>query len=254
LEIPLTLYIDPASPLPFYYQIREQLRGQIASGALKPGDLLPGETQICAEAGVSRMTARQAVANLANEGLVIRQRGRGTFVAAPKMNLPGMQGLGMSYTEIMGQAGMNVGAHILSQEVLSASIEVAARLSLAPAEEVVRVVRVRSASNEIMSLETSYFPHSRFPDLAEADLADASLYRFLEEHYGLRPAYATDTLEISVAGRYEADKLKINEGGPIALVTTIACLADGTPMAYTQTIHRGDRFRSVIRRSRQQMG
>jgi GntR family transcriptional regulator len=254
MEFPLSLHIDPTSPLPFYYQIREQLRGQIASGKLKPGDILPGETQICTETGVSRMTARQALAQLANEGLVIRQRGRGTFVAAPKTTLPDMRGLGMSYTEIMEQAGMSAGAHILSQEVLPASSEVATRLGLSPGEEVVRVARVRSASGEIMSLETSYYPHSRFPGLAEASLADTSLYRFLEEHYDLRPAYATDTLEISVAGKYEADQLKINEGGPIALVTTIACLADDTPVVYTQTIHRGDRFRSVFRRSRKQMG
>jgi GntR family transcriptional regulator, N-acetylglucosamine utilization regulator len=250
----LSLHIDPASPLPFYYQIREQLRGQIASGQLKPGDILPGETQICQETGISRMTVRQALTQLANEGLVIRQRGRGTFVAAPKTVLPGVQGMGMSYTEIMGQAGMSAGARILSQEMLPATDDVADRLKIRPGELVVCIIRMRSASGEIMSLETSYYPHARFPGLAEADLANASVYRFLEEHYGLIPAYATDTLEISVAGRYEAEKLKIHEGGPIALVTTVACLADDTPVAFTQTVHRGDRFRSVIRRSRQQMG
>lgn len=250
----MSLHIDPASPLPFYYQIREQLRGQIASGQLKPGDILPGETQICVETGVSRMTARHALAQLANEGLVNRQRGRGTFVAAPKTNLPGMQGLGMSYTEIMGQAGMSAGAHIISQKMLPATEDVAIGLKIQPGELVVCIMRTRSASGEVMSLETSYYPHARFPGLAEVNLVNASVYHFLEEHYGVIPAYATDTLEISVAGRYEADKLMINKGGPIANVTTIACLADDTPVAYTQTIHRGDRFRSVIRRSRQQMG
>jgi GntR family transcriptional regulator len=250
----MKLAINPSSPLPLYYQIREQLRAQIRSGALKTGDSLPGETQLCQETGVSRMTARQALVQLANEGLVVRKRGRGTFVAAPKAVLPGVQGLGMSYTEILGQAGMSAGGRVLAQETLPATDEVAAGLKIKTGEPVVRIVRMRSASGEIMSLETSCYPYSRFPDLAKADLTNASVYRFLEERYGVVPAYATDTLEISVAGPYEAEQLQINEGGPIALVTTIACLEDDTPVAYTQTIHRGDRFRSVIRRSRQPMG
>jgi GntR family transcriptional regulator len=248
------LYVDSTSSVPIYHQIREQLRKQITKGYLKPGDPLPTEMEICTECSVSRMTARQALVQLANDGLVVRQRGRGTFVAAPKTVLPDVQGMGMSYTAIMGQAGMSAGARILSQEMLPAPDEVADRLKLRPGEQAVCIVRTRSASGEIMSLETSYYPQARFPDLVHADLANASVYRFLEEHYGIKPAYALDTLEISVAGPYEAEKLEIMEGGPIALVTTVACLADDTPVAYTQTIHRGDRFRSVIRRSRQQMG
>ncbi|MEN4042608.1 MAG: GntR family transcriptional regulator [Anaerolineaceae bacterium] len=250
----MKLAINPSSPLPLYYQIREQLRAQIRSGALVTGDPLPGEMQICQAYGVSRMTARQALVQLANEGLVVRKRGRGTFVAAPKAVLPGIQGLGMSYTEIMEQAGMSAGGRVLAQEIFPATGEVAANLKIKTGEPVVRIVRIRSASGEIMSRETACYPYSRFPDLAKADLANASIYRFLQERYGVIPAYATDTLEIAVAGPYEAEQLHINEGGAIALVTTIACLEDDTPVAYTHTIHRGDRFRSVIRRSRQPIG
>jgi len=81
----MSLTIDPSDPLPLYHQIHEQLRRQIVSGVLKSGDSLPGESQICAETGVSRMTARQALVLLASERLVVRQRGRGTFVAPPEV-------------------------------------------------------------------------------------------------------------------------------------------------------------------------
>jgi GntR family transcriptional regulator len=249
----MTLKIDPSSPLPLHYQLREQLRGQILSAELKPGDTLPGETQICQETGVSRMTARHALTHLANEGLVVRQRGRGTFVAAPKTILPGVQGLGLSYTEIMGQVGRSAGARIISQKVLPANQEVAAGLKVEPGSQVVRVVRVRSASGEIMSLETSYYPFPRFPALVNADLTNVSVYGFLIKTYGITPAYATDTLEISAAGAYESEKLRISQGVPVVLVTTIACQEDDTPLAYAQTIHRADRFRSIIRRTRQQL-
>lgn len=250
----MSLSIEVSSPLPLYYQIREHLRKQILSGELQPGDALPGETQICAETGVSRMTARQALTQLANEGLVVRQRGRGTFVAAPKATFPTMPVGGMSYSEIVGQLGMTAGAEMLSQEILSASQEVASQLKLEAGTQVIRIVRRRSASGVIMSLETGFYPYQRFSALSKADLANKSIYKTIEKEFGVSPAYALDAIEISVAGPYEAERLKIKEGSPIALVTTIAFLEDDTPMAYTQTFHRGDRFRSVIRRSRQQIG
>ncbi|MEZ0396377.1 MAG: class II aldolase/adducin family protein [Anaerolineales bacterium] len=77
----MAITLNPSSPFPLYDQIREQLRARIISGDLRPGDALPGEAEICAETGVSRMTARRALSQLASEGLVVRQRGRGTFVA-----------------------------------------------------------------------------------------------------------------------------------------------------------------------------
>ena len=247
----MPLRLDTNSLIPFYYQIREQLRQQITSGQLGPGDALPSEAQICTETGVSRMTARQALTQLANEGLVIRQRGRGTFVAAPKAVLPNVQVTGMSYTEIMGQAGISAGARVLVQEVIPASVEVVVQLKLAADQQVIHIVRTRSASGVVMSLETSFYPHSLFPDLVEADLTDASIYRFLEQRYGIAPAYAVDTIEISVAGVYEAENLKVNEGAPIVLVTTLGCLANDTPVVFTQTIHRGVRFRASLRREQQ---
>jgi GntR family transcriptional regulator len=249
----MPLSIDTSSPLPLYYQIRESLRKQILSGELQPGDALPGETQICAETGVSRMTARQALTQLANEGLVIRQRGRGTFVAAPKATFPTMPVGGMSYSEIISQLGMTAGAEMLSQEIIPASQEVASQLKLAAGTQVIRIVRRRSASGVIMSLETGFYTYERFPVLSKSDLTNTSIYQTIEKQYGVSPAYALDTIEISVAGPYEAERLKIKEGSPIALVTTLACLPDDTPIAFTQTIHRGDRFRSTIRRSHRQL-
>ena len=202
----MQLNISPSSPLPLYYQIREQIRQHILSGALEPGDALPGETQICAETGVSRMTARQALSQLASEGLVTRERGRGTFVATPKKVLSNVQVTGLSYTDIMGQADMIVGSIVLAQETAPATPEVAQELELEIGVQTIRIERIRTVCNERMSLEISFFPYHRLPILAEADLTNASLYRFLEERCGIVLDYATDTIEISVAGAREAEQ------------------------------------------------
>ena len=122
-----------------------------------------------------------------------------------------------------------------------------------PGDPVVRIVRQRLMKDEPMSLETSFYPHKRCPGLADLDLTDRSIYRLLEERYGLAPAYAADTIELSVAGSYEARELKISEGVPVVLVTRLSFLEDNTPLEFTQTIHRGDRFKSVVHRTRQQL-
>jgi len=250
----MKLTIDPSSALPFYYQIREQLRARIISGTLKTGDALPGETQICAETGVSRMTARQALSQLASEGLVVRQRGRGTFVAAPKTTLPGFQGLELSYTQVMQQAGMNPSTRILRQEVLPASEEVAGQLRISRGESVVHILRLRMSAGEILAIEASYIPARLVPGLEQLELTNLSLHSMLEQRFGLNPAYATDMLEISVAGPYEAGLLQIPEGGPVVLVNSLNCLADDTPLVFNHIVHRGDRFRSVLRRTRTPIG
>lgn len=250
----MKLSIDSSNPLPYYYQIREQLRARITSSTLQPGDALPGEAQICSETGVSRMTARQALSQLASEGLVVRQRGRGTFVAAPKTTLPGFQGLELSYTQLMQHAGMNPSTRILRQEVLPASEEVAGQLRITPGEPVVHIVRLRMAAGEILAIEASYISARLVPGLEQIELTNLSLHNLLEQRFGLIPAYATDTLEISVAGPYEAGLLQILEGGPVVLVNSLNCLADDTPLAFNHIVHRGDRFRSVLRRTRTPAG
>ncbi len=249
----MQLTVSSSSPLPLYYQIREQLRQRILSGLFQPGEALPGEAQICAETGVSRMTARQALSQLASEGLILRQRGRGTFVASPKKVLSNVQVMGMSYTDIMGQAEMTVGGIVRAQEIAPASAEVASQLKLGPGEKIVRIERIRTIFNERMSEEISFFPYSRTPILAEADLTDVSLYHFLEERCGIVLEYTTDTIEISVAGAHEAERLEIKRGAPIVRVSTLGYLSDETPIVFTRTIHRGDRFRATLRRSRQQL-
>jgi GntR family transcriptional regulator len=249
----MSLKVDPHSPIPIYYQIREQLRLLIVSGELSTGDILPTEMEICSECGVSRMTARQALTQLSNEGLVTRQRGRGTFVAAPKATLESSLFPLQSYTEILGQIGIRAGALVLAQEVEPASAAVATNLKIACGDKVVRIVRKRMVSGETMSLEISYYPQVRCPDLADINLKDQSIYSLFRHRFGIEPTHATDTIELSVAGPYEARELKISEGVPVVLVTRLCYLTDDTPIEFTQTIHRGDRFKSVVHRTQLQL-
>ena len=139
------------SKVPWYHQVAETLRESLARGEWRPGDLMPSEQELQRRFEVSRVTIRQAMNLLVNEGLIFRQRGRGTFVAHPTIE----QGLAriVSFTEDMARRGFTPGTEMLESELIPASPEIAARLDVMPGEELARIRRLRIADDEPMSIE-----------------------------------------------------------------------------------------------------
>lgn len=111
--------IDKQSPIPIYYQIMEQLKAQIKSGELLPDMPLPSEREYAEQFGISRMTVRQALSNLVNEGFLYRLKGRGTFVSKPKME-QALQGL-TSFTEDMKSRGMTPGSRLIDYQLIDST-------------------------------------------------------------------------------------------------------------------------------------
>ncbi|MGH2616544.1 MAG: GntR family transcriptional regulator, partial [Thermomicrobiales bacterium] len=165
---------DRQSPVPLYYQLAAAIRERIRSGSLTPGDQLPAERELAERAGISRMTARQALADLARGGDVVARHGVGTFVAEPKLTHDAVHMLG--FTEEVGRAGGVVRSRVLEQEVIVPPPAIAAALELGTGEEAVRIVRLRSAGETPLLLETSLVPRSRCPGLEREDLERQSLY------------------------------------------------------------------------------
>jgi len=223
-------------------QIEDWLAGHIAAGELVPGDRLPTEHELAAWFGVSRMTLRHALAELARRGLVIRTVGRrgGTFVAAPKLeqDLTTLAGL----SEQLRRHGMVAGARLESASLREAGP--AARAALR-ADAVYEVQRVRLADGKPIALERSLFPATRFPGLLDLPL-DGSLYELLEEHYGLRPHRARESLEPVTAGGREAEALGIRVGAPLMRVERTAYARSGEPLEFARDLFRGDRTRIVL--------
>src|SRR5438309_10788287 len=114
------------SALPAYQKIQGSIRERIDTGDLKPGDAVASERELARLHRVSLMTARHALAGLEREGLVVRRRGAGTFVAPPKIHFNKL----MSYTEQMSGRGLPVSSKVLSLSVINSDPEIAARLAL----------------------------------------------------------------------------------------------------------------------------
>ena len=226
-------------------QIEDWLAGQIAAGALVPGDRLPTEHDLAAWFGVSRMTLRHALAELAGRGLVTRTTGRhgGTFVAAPKVEQDFTTLAGFS--EQLRRHGMVAGARVLSATLRPAGPAAGAALQIGEGGQTYEIRRIRLADGRPIVLERSLFPADRFPGLLESRL-DGSLYELLEVRYGLRPHRARESLEPVTAGVREAEALEVAEGAPLMLVERTAYAQSGEPLEFARDLFRGDRTRVVV--------
>jgi GntR family transcriptional regulator len=226
-------------------QIEDWLADTIAAGRLAPGDRLPTEHDLAAWLGVSRMTLRHALAELAQRGLVTRTVGRsgGTFVAEPKVeqDLTVLAG----FSEQLRRHGLVAGARVLAADEIPASPAAAAALEIGTGHPVYEVRRLRLAGGQPILIEHSLFPAERCPGLLGHRL-DGSIYELLDEQYGLRPHRARESLEPVLAGVREAEALGVAEGAPLMQIERTAYSAVGEPLEFARDLFRGDRTKVVV--------
>lgn len=239
--------IDKQSPVPIYFQIEEQIKQQIENGDLQQGDVIPSEREYTEKYNISRMTVRQAINNLVNEGYLYREKGRGTFVARKKIEQP-LVGL-TSFTEDMKARGMKPGSKLVSFDVRPASDSVAGHLEISKDDPVYKIVRVRLADDAPMAVETNYISINLVKGLTK-ELADQSLYEYVENQLNLKIGQATQTVESSLAREDERMLLGIEKKVPILLIERHTLLDDGTPFEFVKSTYRGDRYKFVIQMNR----
>src|SRR5712691_11289906 len=138
---------------PLYYRIEERLRARIAAGEFQEGDRLPSETELAREFKTTRVTVRQALTRLVFEGLIVRQTGRGTFVAPARVESTVETSIQQSFEEQMESKGSKVTFRILGFEPTPALPAVAKSLGVAAGEAVYRLERLRFVDGELLGLE-----------------------------------------------------------------------------------------------------
>lgn len=233
------------SGIPLYQQLKSILKGQILSGVLKPGDRIPPETELCTKYGVSRITVRQAIHSLVEEGFLYRKQGKGTFVTSPKLRrrLPKLY----SFTEDMLELGLQPSSRVLACEVTVADAKTREVLRLPSHEEKVnRVVRIRCANDEPILIETTIVPVYLCPGLVEEDLEKGSLYTVLREKYSLLLDHAYETYEVGKIRKDEARHLECRAGLPAFVIERVAYLRNEIPVEWTKSVARGDRLRFTV--------
>jgi GntR family transcriptional regulator len=232
--------IDRFSKLPYYQQLYEILLGKIQRREWQPGDMIPPESELIEKYQVSRNTVRQVLEKLVNDGLIYRQRGRGSFVSHPTLE-QSMTRI-VSFTEDMHQRGFTPGTQVLSADLLPADGEIATRLDIPVGEQLICLRRLRMADGEPMSIEESYLIHKYCPQVLEHDYAHQPLREVLESNYGIRIASAKQVIQAIQAPPELARLLNISPGNALLLITRVSFSQGNLPVEYLRIHYRADRY------------
>lgn len=240
--------LDAASRLPLHVQIEDVLTARIASGALSAGSQLPSEESLTAAFNVSRTTIRTTIQNLVRRGLIEIRRGKGTFVAQPKLTQELMELTG--FVEDMRALGRHATARVLETRIVPASDTVARQLALPVGADVVRIHRVRLADGMPLSFDETYLPMGLGQGIMADDLAAEPIFALLEQKYRTPLLEADYQLEATVADAAVARALGVSVGGPIFLIERTSYSVGHRPVDYEKLHYRGDciRFRTRLAR------
>jgi GntR family transcriptional regulator, N-acetylglucosamine utilization regulator len=228
------------SALPLYYQLKEIMREKILSGEWKPGDQVPSERELCATYKLSRMTVRQAIMELVNEGVCYREQGRGTFVSQRKIAQQLVRLTG--FTEDIRSRGQVPSTQVLSAQLIPADEMTAERLRIDVGQPVFRLERLRLADGEPLAIERSHLSFEGCEALVEEDLEHSSLYRQLETKCGIPLIEADQKLEAGLAGPEDAALLRIAPGSAVLYIRRITFTDRNQPVEYARSVYRGDKY------------
>lgn len=246
--------LDPNARVPLYHQIFLILRNRIYDGTIAPGDLVPGEQELCLDFGVSRITARRALNELADAGLVVRERGRGTRVVM-RPPVPAVTSSIEGWLENISLMGIATEARVLDFAYVAANGEIASALEVEPGTEVQRAERVRLLDGEPMSFLVTYVPADIGRQYDREDLNRYPLLQLLERA-GVDVASARQTISAALADDFVASALDVNPGAPLIDVRRIVRDVRERPIEFIRVLYRPDlyRFEMSMRRVREKDG
>jgi GntR family transcriptional regulator len=227
---------------PLYVQIQEFIAEKILTGELAPETRISSERELSQELGVSRMTARRAITELVNEGLLERRHGSGTFVAKPKVTYEAAELI--SYARALRARGAYVSRQLLEFSEVPASSRLAERLQVGIGHILYRVVLLYLANRIPVILERTFLSCERCPDLLEFNLEKTDIFDIFTTSYHLNVTATDQNVEAVIASGEAAQQLRVAEGFPLLMLSKIVHQSeDGTPIQFSQDLMRSDYVR-----------
>lgn len=245
MSFPPRVNLDYNSPMPFYAQVKEDLIRRIEQCECQPGEQMPAEQEMCKVYGVSRTVIRQALRDLEYQGMIIRRKGKGTFVSRPKI-MESIIGKLTGFYQDMAERGYEPVSQVIKQAVVRAAGKVMGFLDIAEGESVFEIERLRFIGDEPLVLVTTYIPYRLCAGIESVELTHLSLYEVLQERYGLEIVRGRRVMEAVASTKREAMLLQVDEGAPLMLIDSVSYLQDGTPVEYYHALHRGDHSRFEV--------
>lgn len=234
--------LDPDSAMPLYHQLKDALRRQIEAGTWRPHQAIPPERSLIDRFGVSRITVRQALSDLVGEGLLYRERGRGTFVAA-RVRPPIAEMLSnlTGHVEELHQLGFTPVVEVLSLTERPLPDDLAQVLDRPAGSPVWWLSRRVLVEGDPLMLTENLVPADLGIPFDRQDLTKTPVARVLEE-FGLVPTRGIQRISAQVAGPREADLLHVRVGEAMLKVERVISGADDRPLEWSRTVYRADRY------------
>jgi len=236
------MYIDKKSPIPAYYQLKKILLEKIKSGEYAAGSLIPSERELCETLGISRMTVRQALNQLVSEGILYREKGRGTFVSKAKLEQRNL----MSFSEMAREKGLEPITKVLHFSMGNTIQDICDVLDLGENETVYHIKRLRLVGSVPVGIEESYIPQKYCPGLDRYDLT-TSLYRLMKDEYQHVISYADNVIEAAKATKEEKELLEITESKPVLKIVSVNFTESGLKLLYERSVYRSDEYKYSVR-------
>ena len=234
--------VKKEDPLPYYYQIVQALReaiGDHEEPEVNEKIALPSEPELSELFSVNRGTVRHALQVLEREGLIFKEKGKGTFVRRRRVEMD------LSYlcstTEDMRNRGWDPGTKVIEVSLIRPREHIKENLKLGENEKVWEIYRSRTANGEPISLQRVFFPYKLMPDLDQKNI-NGSFYDLWLKEYQIQPFDGEQTIRTRLATADEAELLKLGKYSPIFEITRITYDANGTPFEYLISVWRGDRY------------
>ncbi len=233
--------LNSIAGIPQYIRIREDLRGRILSGELSRGERLPSEEELSASYGVSRMTLRQSMSDLVDEGLLYRKHGVGTFVAL--QHFARDHSHLQNFFENSRENGLSVDEKILEMSVIPARLQVAKALSQVEGEQVIRLKTLRIVEGNPVTIHEAYFSFEKFSDFLQDDVESLSkdLLAYYESR-GFKVRRGIQRLDARLAEPAVAALLEVEEDSPILYKERTLYTEEGIPVEFLYCYNRGDLY------------
>ncbi|MCC5941224.1 MAG: GntR family transcriptional regulator [Balneolaceae bacterium] len=227
-------------PVPKYYKIYEKLLKQIRQGKYSENNLFPSDTELVKKFRVSRGTVREAIKLLFQQGYLVREQGKGTFVTYKKIQQDPDRLIG--FTQLMRQHNIRPTARIIEKKIIAAPAHIGHIMNLQSDEKVVRLVRLRFGDEQPLIIERSFYSYDLFEPVYNMDLDNNSIYELLYEFTDTRLGDANQRIEAISAGQQEQELLEIELGTPLLLIKRLINTENGDVFQYSEDVYRSDRI------------
>jgi len=237
--------LDKHSPIPLYHQAYLVLREMIIKGVIPSGELLPPEIDLARSLKIGRQTIRQALSQLVDEGLIERFSGRGTYVREIKNKNDFF--LDRSFSQEMEELGKKPSAKVLHKSLENINKSSPKCFSKMLGSPCLHLTRLRLGDDIPIGLQDAVILTEHCPGLEQHDFTSESLYRILNEDYGLKISEIYHVVNAVISNEEHAKLLDINTGDPLLIEKSVTYLSDGNPIEATTSYFRTDKYEYSVR-------